>query len=256
MEDKKVRTLIIDDERLARKRIRSLLADDSDVEVVGECADGAEAVAAIEREKPDLLFLDVQMPELDGFAVLETIPPDRLPAVVFVTAYDRYALRAFEVHALDYLLKPFDEERFGDALARAKEQLKSDAAGEIEERLLALLEHLRTGPNHVDRLLVKASGRVLFLKTDEIDWIEASGNYVRLHVGRESYLFRETMNAMEARLDPGKFLRIHRSTLVNIDRIKEMQPWFHGGLVVIHKNGTRVTASRTYKDRLMALGHS
>ena len=248
-EKKKIRALIVDDERLARKRLRTLLAEDRDVEIVGECADGAEAVMAIERDAPDLLFLDVQMPELDGFAVLEAVGPDKMPSVVFVTAYDRYALRAFEVHALDYLLKPFDEERFQNALQRAKEQLRSESAGALEQRLMALLETFKAGQTHVDRLLVKASGRVLFLKTDEIDWIEASGNYVRLHVGRESYLFRETMNAMEAKLDPAKFLRIHRSTLVNSDRIKEMQPWFSGEHVILLRDGTELRLSRGYRER-------
>ena len=245
----RIRTLVVDDEPIARERVLSLLQQEDDVEVVGECGDGAQAVAAIQHQVPDLVFLDVQMPGVDGFGVIEAIGPEKMSTVVFVTAYDEYALRAFEVHALDYLLKPFDEERFQNALQRAKEQLRSESAGALEQRLMALLENLKAGQSHVDRLLVKASGRVLFLKTDEIDWIEASGNYVRLHVGRESYLFRETMNAMEGKLDPAKFLRIHRSTLVNIDRIKEMQPWFSGEHVILLRDGTELRLSRGYRER-------
>jgi two-component system LytT family response regulator len=247
--DRKIQALIVDDERLARKRIRSLLKNERDVEVVGECADGAEALAAIRKQSPDLVFLDVQMPEMDGFQVLQEVGGDRMPAVVFVTAYDKYALRAFEVHALDYLLKPFDEDRFGEALRRAKEQVLGGSNGELHGRLIALIEHLRSGERYVDRLLVKASGRVLFLKTEDIDWIEAAGNYVRLHVGKESHLLRETMNTIETRLDPAHFLRIHRSTIVNLDRIKEMQPWFSGEYVVLLKDGTELRLSRGYRDK-------
>jgi two-component system LytT family response regulator len=247
--DRKIQALIVDDERLARKRIRSLLKNERDVEVVGECADGAEALAAIRKQNPDLVFLDVQMPEMDGFQVLQSVGADQMPAVVFVTAYDKYALRAFEVHALDYLLKPFDEDRFGEALRRAKDQVLGSSNGDLHDRLLALIEHLRSGERYVDRLLVKASGRVLFLKTEDIDWIEAAGNYVRLHVGRESHLLRETMNTIETKLDPARFLRIHRSTIVNLDRIKEMQPWFSGEYVVLLKDGTELRLSRGYRDK-------
>ena len=245
----RIRTLVADDEPIARARVVSLLRGEEDIELVCECATGEEARAAIEHEQLDLLFLDIQMPEVTGIDLARTIQTNGEPAVVFVTAYDQYAIRAFEVHALDYLLKPFDEERFQNALQRAKEQLRSESAGALEQRLMALLENLKAGQSHVDRLLVKASGRVLFLKTDEIDWIEASGNYVRLHVGRESYLFRETMNAMEGKLDPAKFLRIHRSTLVNIDRIKEMQPWFSGEHVILLRDGTELRLSRGYRER-------
>jgi two-component system LytT family response regulator len=181
--------------------------------------------------------------------VLQSVGADQMPAVVFVTAYDKYALRAFEVHALDYLLKPFDEDRFGEALRRAKDQVLGSSNGDLHDRLLALIEHLRSGERYVDRLLVKASGRVLFLKTEDIDWIEAAGNYVRLHVGRESHLLRETMNTIETKLDPARFLRIHRSTIVNLDRIKEMQPWFSGEYVVLLKDGTELRLSRGYRDK-------
>ena len=242
-----IRTLIVDDEPLARARVRELLGGQPDVEVMGECGNGREAIAAIRSRHPDLVFLDVQMPEVGGFGVLEALEPAQSPAVVFVTAFDEFAVRAFEVHALDYLLKPFDEDRFGEALRRAKDHVLGNSNGDLHDRLLALIEHLRSGERYVDRLLVKASGRVLFLKTEDIDWIEAAGNYVRLHVGRESHLLRETMNTIETKLDPARFLRIHRSTIVNLDRIKEMQPWFSGEYVVLLKDGTELTLSQGYR---------
>ncbi len=246
-----LRVLIVDDEEMARQRLRRLLAREEDVEIVGEASDGVRAVESIRSLAPDLVFLDVQMPEVDGFHVLERAGADAVPAVVFVTAYDEYALRAFDVHALDYLLKPFDEERFHDALRRARTQLQQRGpAGDLEPRLRALLEEIRGAPERPDRIMIKASGRILFLKTSEIDWIEASGNYVRFHVGRESYLLRETMNAIEEKLDPDRFLRIHRSTMVNIERIKEMQPWFSGDHVVVLTDGTELRLSRGYRESL------
>lgn len=225
----KIRTLVVDDEQLARERVLSLLQQEADVEVVGECSDGGQAVSAIQRHSPDLVFLDVQMPGCDGFEVIRSIGPDRMPTVVFVTAYDEYALQAFEVHALDYLLKPFGRERFQQTLRHAREALERRHAGDLGRRLLALVhgaraEPLPLGPPQVERLVVKSGGRVFFLRTDDIDWIEAAGNYVRLHLGTESHLFRETMNRMESRLDPRRFTRIHRSRIVNTERIKEMQP--------------------------------
>jgi two-component system LytT family response regulator len=246
----KIRALIVDDEPLARQRLRALLAGEPDIEVIGECADGSEAVAAIREHEPDLLFLDVQMPKLDGFGVLETVGPEQMPATIFVTAYDRYALQAFEVHALDYLLKPFDRKRFQKALRRARLQFQSGGRPEGEARLQALAEGTKTGRKPQERLVIKAGGRVFFLKTDEIDWIEAAGNYARVHAGGESHLLRETMGGLEARLDPDKFLRIHRSTIVNIERIQELQPWFHGDYVVILRDGTQLTLSRSYRQKL------
>jgi two-component system LytT family response regulator len=246
----KIRTLIVDDEPLARERIRTLLADEPDLEIIGECANGAEALAAIQNQKPDLLFLDVQMPEMDGFEVLEKISADKIAAVIFVTAYDQYALRAFEVRALDYLLKPFDRERFDKALQRARTQIQQAASGDLNQRLLALLEDLRAEKKWLARLVIKSGGRVFFLKVDEIDWIEAAGNYARLHVARESHLLRETIKNLETQLDPNKFLRINRSTIVRIDRIKELQPWFHGEHVIILQDGTQLTSSRGYREKL------
>jgi two-component system LytT family response regulator len=252
-----MRTLIVDDEPLARERIRTLLREEPDIELVGECADGHEAVSAIEEKRPELLFLDVQMPEMDGFAVLEAVGAERVPAVVFVTAYDRYALRAFDVHALDYLLKPFDRERFRKALARARTQIGERRDGALGARLLALLKDIKQEPKYRDRFVIKSAGRVLFLRADEIDWIEAAGNYVQLHIGSATHLMRDTMSGLEARLQPEKFVRIHRSTIVQVDRIKEMQPSFHGDYVVLLEDGTRLNLSRSYREKLQAvLGQS
>lgn len=228
----------------------SLLQQEVDVEVVGECSDGGQAVSAIQQHAPDLVFLDVQMPGCDGFEVIRHIGADRMPTVIFVTAYDEYALRAFEVHALDYLLKPFGKERFQQTLRHAREALERRRAGDLGRRLLALVHDIKPEPQRVERLVVKSGGRVFFLRTDDIDWIEAAGNYVRLHLGSESHLFRETMNRMEARLDGRRFARIHRSRIVNTERIKELQPWFNGDYVVVLRDGTRLTLSRGYREKL------
>lgn len=247
-----IRTLIVDDEPLARERLRTLLQHESDVEVIGECADGRQAVSAITADAPDLVFLDIQMPVLDGFGVLQALDDRPLPAIVFVTAYDQYALRAFDVHALDYLLKPFTARRFQKALQRARDELvrEEGQSSPLEKRLMNLLDDLNGEKKHPKRLVVKASGRVYFLKIDEIDWIEAEGNYVRLHVGANSHLLRETMKGMEAALDPDRFIRIHRSTIVNTERIRELQPLFHGEYAVILQDGTRLVASRGPENRL------
>jgi len=245
-----IRALIVDDEPLARQRLRRLLQDEPDVEIVGECADGGEAVAAIRADKPDLVFLDVQMPVLDGFGVLEAIGLEYLPAIVFVTAYDRYALRAFEYNALDYLLKPFDRDRFRKALERARAHLGRAPDSEEAQQLLGAVDEFKSQGKGLERLIIKSAGRVFFLRAEEIDWIEAAGNYVRLHVGKETHLLRDTMSSLEARLDPKRFLRIHRSTMVNIERIQEMQPLFHGDYVVILRDGTQLNLSRGYRQRL------
>ena len=248
----KIRALVVDDEPMARDRVLSLLQQEEDVEVVGECGDGTQAVAAIQHQSPDLVFLDVQMPGHNAFEVIQAVGAERMPTVIFVTAYDEYALKAFEVHALDYLLKPFGRDRFQRTLQHARASLERRRAGDLGRRLLALVNDIKTepGPARLDRLVVKSGGRVFFLRTDEIDWIEAAGNYVRLHLGGESHLFRETMNRMESRLDSRRFVRIHRSRIVNTERVKELQPWFNGEHVVVLQNGTRLTLSRGYREKL------
>jgi two-component system, LytTR family, response regulator len=246
----RVRVVIADDEPLARQRLLMLLALEEWVEVVADCADGPSAVAAIESLRPDLVFLDVEMPGASGFELIEAIGADRMPFVIFVTAFDNYALRAFEVHALDYLLKPFDRDRFHEALVRARDQIDRRSTGELERRLLQLVHGLKPASRTLERFVVKASGRVFFVRASEIEWIDAAGNYVKLHVGAETHLFRETMNAVEAKLDPDLFFRIHRSHIVNIERVRELQPWFNGEYVVCLKSGARLTLSRNYREKL------
>ena len=247
---KQIRTLIVDDEPLARERLAGLLAAEPDIEIAGQCRDGEEAVKAIIEQTPHLVFLDIQMPQLNGFEVIDAVGPERMPLVIFVTAHDRHALRAFEVRALDYLLKPFDRDRLRDALQRVRKQVEREDGGEIGRRLLALMKDLRRDQPRTDRLVVKSGGRLFFLRADEIDWVEAAGNYVRLHVGSTSYLLRETMNAIEGRLDPEKFFRIHRCRIVNMERIQELQPWLNGEYAVLLRTGTRLTLSRGYREKL------
>jgi two-component system LytT family response regulator len=241
--------LIVDDEPLARRRLRDLLEPEADFELAGEAGDGRQAVAALRSLRPDLVFLDVQMPLLDGFGVVEEVGADAPPALIFVTAYDRFALRAFEVHALDYLLKPFDRDRFHKALERARAQLRREEPADLPRRLLALLNDVRPGASPPERLVIKAEGRVSFVRVDELDWVEAAGNYVRLHASKNTFLLRETMSHLEVRLDPRRFVRIHRSIIVNVERIREIQPAFHGDSVVILRDGTELTLSRSYRDR-------
>lgn len=250
----KIRTVIVDDEELARDRIQTLLELQPDVEIVGVCTDGPSAVEMIDRVQPDLVFLDVQMPGMDGFEVVENLERTKMPAVVFVTAHDAHALRAFEIHALDFLLKPFDQTRFEKALERARGQLsQTKGTTVLDSRLVTLLEELHEERKYSERLIVKSSGRVFFVRTEEIDWVEASGNYVKIHTKSDAHLLRESMKNMEAKLDPKTFVRIHRSAIVNIDHIKELEPWFHGEYIVIMRDGTRLTASRVFSDRLSAL---
>ena len=249
----KIRTLIVDDMLLARKRVRRYLANDPEIEIVGECSDGCEAVEAVKTLKPDLMLLDVQMPEVDGFEVISRLSGGKLPLVIFITAFDHFALRAFEVHAVDYLLKPFDAERLQRALERAKVQLERSQQVDLEARMNALLQDVAGTPRNIKRLAIKTNGRTIFLHVDEIDWIEAAGNYLRLQAGKESHMIRERISQIETRLDNSQFVRIHRSYIVNLDRIKEMQPLFNGDQLVILRSGKRLTMSRTYRDRLMSL---
>jgi two-component system LytT family response regulator len=250
-----IRVLIVDDEPLARGVLREMLQSDPDVAIVGECANGKEAVQSIQELAPELVFLDIQMPEMGGFEVLDALDEGQAPHLVFVTAYDQYAVRAFEVHALDYILKPFDRERFQVSWQRAKAQVLRERTVGMEQKILSLLEDLKAGNKYLERLVIKSSGRIYFLETNEIDWIQAEGNYVSVHTGKKSHLLRETISSLENQLDPKKFLRIHRSAIVRIDRIKELQPWFHGEYHIVLHDGTQLTLSRNYRDRLQeALG--
>jgi two-component system LytT family response regulator len=243
-----MRVLIADDEPLACERLRTLLEAERDIELVGECHDGRSAAEAIRRMAPDLIFLDVQMPEMDGFAVLDALPSP--PAVVFVTAFDQFAIRAFDVCALDYLLKPFDRERFRKALTRARAECERRSVSDLGQRLQSLLAELRDRKQYVERLVVRTGGRVLFLKVAELDFIEPAGNYLRLHCGAEEYLYRETLARMETMLDPARFARIHRSTIVNVERVKELHPLFRGDYAVILRDGHQLTLAKAYRDRL------
>jgi two-component system LytT family response regulator len=251
-----IRTLIVDDEPLARDRLRTLLVGDPDIVLIGECEDGQQALAALRAGPCDLAFLDVQMPGLDGLGVMRALDTERVPAVIFVTAHDCYALPAFEVQAVDYLLKPFDRERFERALSRAKERIAQDRSARAGQELLTLLQVARPERSYLDRLLIRSSGRIYFLKVEEIDWVEAAGNYVRLHAGRTTHLLRETLGSLEAKLDPSRFVRIHRSTMVNVERIRELEPLFHGDYTVVLADGTHLPLSRTYRAALSGLlGH-
>lgn len=258
----RIRTIIVDDEPTARRGIRLLLERDGGVEVVGEASGGAEAVDLILREKPELAFLDVQMPGCDGFEALAKLDAAMTPAVIFVTAYDEHALRAFEVNAVDYLLKPYDDARFAAALQRGKDEVRRRQADNVNSRLTQLLDYLQQSGDRAapvrdepagDRILLKSSGEIFFLKADEIDWIEAEGDYMKFHVAGRAHLMRETMARLEARLDPKRFIRIHRSTIVNIDRLRKLSPSFAGEYAVILHDGTKLKLSRGYHERIASL---
>lgn len=257
-----IRTIIVDDEPLGRSRIASLLEDEDDIEIVAQCGDGAEALRVIKESGPQLLFLDVQIPELTGFELLDSIDRVEPPVVIFVTAHDEFALRAFDVHALDYLLKPFDDERFRHALDRARAHLRDKNAASLRRRLRDFLRETHDlrerepntdpPPRRLTRIVVKEGDRILFLKVDDVDWIEAADYYAKIHVGTSTYLIRETLANLEMQLDPERFVRIHRSTIVNLDRVREMQPWFHGAFVVILVDGTELRLSRSRREHLQS----
>jgi two-component system, LytTR family, response regulator len=243
----KIRTLIVDDETAARERLRALIEKEPDVEVIGECENGIEALVALRKRKPDLLLLDIQMPEMDGFDVLRGLGRE-LPVVIFVTAFDRYAVKAFEVHALDYLLKPFKPARLSAALAHAREHLATRGKDGVSERIRALLDEAGAKPALISRIAVRQGERVRFIPTAEIDWIEASGNYVVLHVGTEKHTLRETLGAIETKLPPTRFLRLSRSAIVNLDRVLEAEPGFNDEHFVMLKSGARLTMTRGLRE--------
>ncbi|HEX4227771.1 MAG TPA: LytTR family DNA-binding domain-containing protein [Bryobacteraceae bacterium] len=249
-----IRALIVDDEPLARQSIRRFLKNHPDVSVLDECGDGQSAVAAILSTKPDLVFLDVQMPELDGFAVVNRVGVDRMPATIFVTAYDQYALRAFDANALDYLLKPFGKTRFDRALARARERLSQHADREVMRRFLETIESAAWQKSYINRLPVTENGRIVFIRTRDIQWIEAAGNYARLHIASRHLEVRETLTNLEGKLNPREFLRIHRSTIVNLNFVKEIQPWFHGYHLVVLESGHQLRMSRYQQELAVRLG--
>lgn len=284
MTSSKIRTLIVDDEPAARRGVQLLLEKDPDILVVGEAASGREAVRKIEAENPDLVFLDVQMPELNGFKVLGALGQRELPAVIFTTAFDQHALEAFEVNAVDYLLKPYDDERFWTALRRAKSEIARRQTDALSAKLTQLLSHLQGNigaPTDAanaapapaampvaespaaeqesitrERILLRSGGEIYFLKSEDVDWIEAEGDYMKFHAAGRAHLLRETMSNLEARLDAKRFIRIHRSTIVNIDRVKKLSPSFAGEYAVILHDGTKLRLSRGYHDRLQELMRS
>ncbi|MGJ5817287.1 LytR/AlgR family response regulator transcription factor [Paludibaculum fermentans] len=245
--------LLVDDEPLAREGLRMLLAEDAEVSEVLEAKNGREAVEVIRRAKPDLMFLDVQMPEMDGFSVIREVGADSMPAVVFVTAHDAYAIQAFEINAIDYLLKPVTRERFIKSLARAKDHLRARPAGEANRQILTLLETIASPARTLKRLAVRTAGKTVFVEVEDIDWMEAAENYVQLHAGRAEHLLHVTMNTLEKSLDPELFLRIHRSIIVNVRRIKELQPVSHGEYVLTLTNGVRLQSGRIYSERVKTL---
>ncbi len=264
----KIRALIVDDEPLARRWLRKLLAEEPEAELLGECGDGLEAIARIKQDRPDLIFLDVQMPGTDGFGVLAGLEKEEIPAVIFVTAYDQYAIEAFRLHAMDYLLKPFGIERFKEAFNHARQVLTPPAAPLDHKPLLAMLEEIKQQQKNLeeaitpgappsapfmDRLVIKSSGKISFLKTAEINWIEAAGDYLEIHHNGGQALIRGKIGEIEKKLDPAQFARIHRSTIINLDQIRELSPLFHGDYQIVLQDKTKVTLSRNYRDKLSTL---
>jgi two-component system LytT family response regulator len=240
--------LIVDDEPLARHRIRELLKGEREIEIAGEARNGAEAIAAINAHNPDIVFLDVQMPDMDGFQVLKSLPAKSLPLIVFVTAYDQHAIRAFDVHAIDYLMKPFDRKRFAQALDHAKAQLQRPVQTDTG-RIMELLAELKTSGKYLERFAIKTGEKILFVRAEEVDSIEAEGNYVRLNLSNSSHLLRDKINHVEAQLDPRTFIRIHRSTIVNMNRVRELQTWGRGEYRIVLQSGVAHTLSRSYRER-------
>lgn len=246
----RIKVLIVDDEPLARALITELLKDFDEFQIIGECSNGKQAIVCIKENAPDLVFLDVQMPEMDGFAVLEQIQNEIAPTIIFVTAYDQYAIRAFDFHAVDYLLKPFSQTRFKKALSRAGERISSKSTDDVtEQQISSLLENYQNKPAHLKRLFLKDKGKIVLLEPEKVNWVEADDKYVRLHTAEKSYPIRQTLNALEAELDPQIFTRIHRSNIVNLTCVRELHPLFNGEYVLILADGTKLTLSRNYKNR-------
>lgn len=245
-------TLIVDDEPLARDGLRMWLAADEDISLIHEAKDGRQAVAAIRKVRPDLVFLDVQMPEMDGFSVVREIG-EQMPAVVFVTAHDRHAIQAFEINAIDYLLKPVTRDRFDQALDRAKARMRMRPGEEANRQIIGLLETIVSPRPHVKRLAVRSGGKTVFVDVKDVDWIEAAENYVQLHCGKAGHLLHVPMNTLEKSLDPETFLRVHRSIIVNVSRIREFEPGVHGEYVITLENGTRVRSGRTFNEKLKGI---
>jgi len=248
-----ITAVIADDEPLARERVRTLLAKFPQVKIGGEAKDGKQTLEMIREARPSLVFLDVQMPEMNGFEVLDKLDPPTVPAVIFVTAYDAFALRAFEVHAVDYLLKPFTRARFSRAMEHMLRRLEQTNGSQIEPSVLSLLESIRSEQKTQSRVAIRTEQGVYFVRVAEIDWLEASGNYVKIHVGSQEHMLRDSLKSFEERLDPNRFLRVHRSAMVNIDSIQRLEPWFHGEYSVVLRDGTKLTSSRTYSERLRTL---
>ena len=250
VEENKIKVLIVDDETLGRKMVRQMLNTFADVEIVGECKNGEEAIGKTKALNPNLIFLDVQMPKVDGFSFLEKIADEKQPAVIFVTAYDEYALRAFEVNACDYLLKPYNQDRFNQAFERGVKQIQNKNTNEINEQLRLFLSENKQPEKFIERFIIKKDGRVFFIKADELLWIEAEGNYVMMHTKSDKHIFREAISHLSEKLNPRRFQRIGRSTIVNLDFVQEMQPWFRGNYKVILKDGTELKLSPHYRKNV------
>lgn len=246
-----IRALIVDDEPFAREGIRLHLERHPDVEVVGEAGDGKRAAEAIRTLDPDVVFLDIEMPAMDGFQVIEAVGVDAMPPVIFITAYDEFALRAFEAHALDYVLKPVEPERFSRALDRTRKLLRGSAGHALDRRLEGLMREVRDRKQHLERIVVQRGERLQILRAEDVDWFEAAGNYVKLHVGPGSFLVRATLSSFEDRLDPERFLRVHRSMIVQKSRIRELEPLLQGDYVLILEDGTRLTTGRSYRPAIV-----
>jgi len=247
-----IKTLIVEDDPLARKRIESLLKQDPKIEIAGSCQDGEAAVAAISRKNPDLVFLDIQLPKMDGFEVLKSIDPKRIPQIIFATAFDQYAVKAFDHHAIDFLLKPFDDQRFFTALAAAKERILRNDSENISDRVQALLAYLKREEVFLKRILIKADNRIHIIPVEDIQWFEADGYNIKIFNLTESFKLRKTMKEIEQKLDPKVFLRIHRSYIINMDYIKEIQEWFKGDYLVILKSGKKLTISKNYYRKVIS----